>query len=101
MVETIHKKKIQQCFYVTIILKVFEIKIKEYPTLAPVKNELSTISSLRYKQRESPYSHVKEVPKNVGKQGRVQSLVETFTRQATRWWDTHQSRLQTWTTTST
>ena len=28
-------------------------------------------------------------------------LVETFIGQATRWWDTHQSRLQTWTTAST
>ena len=27
--------------------------------------------------------------------------METFIGQATRWWDTHQSRLQTWTTAST
>ena len=27
--------------------------------------------------------------------------MEIFTGQASRWWDTHQSRLQTWTTTST
>ena len=44
--------------------------------------------------------HIEQVSKNIGEHGRLQSLVETFTRQASRWWDTHQSRLQTWTTTS-
>ena len=28
-------------------------------------------------------------------------MIETFTRQVARWWNTHQSRLQTWTTAST
>ena len=45
--------------------------------------------------------HVEKVSRNIGEHGRLQSLVETFTGQAARWWDTHQSRLQTWTTTST
>ena len=45
--------------------------------------------------------HIEQVSKNIGEQGRLQSLVETFIGQASRWWDTHQTRLQTWTTTST
>ena len=45
--------------------------------------------------------HAEQVSRNIGEHGQLQSLVETFTGQAARWWDTHQSRLQTWTTTST
>ena len=45
--------------------------------------------------------HVEQVSRNIGEHGRLQSLVENFTGQATRWWDTHQSRLQTWTIAST
>ena len=45
--------------------------------------------------------HVEQVSKNIGEHGRLQSLVETFTGQAARWWDTHQSKQQTWTTAST
>ena len=45
--------------------------------------------------------HIEQVSRNIGEHGRLQSLVETFTGQAARWWDTHQSRLQTWTTAST
>ena len=40
--------------------------------------------------------HTEQVSKNIGEHGRLQSLVETFTGQASRWWDTHQTRLQTW-----
>ena len=45
--------------------------------------------------------HVEQVSKNIGEHGQLQSLVETFTGQVARWWDTHQSRLQTWTIAST
>ena len=41
--------------------------------------------------------HIEQVSKNISEHGRRQSLVENFTSQATRWWDTHQSILQTWT----
>jgi hypothetical protein len=41
------------------------------------------------------------VENSIGEQGRTQSLVETFTGQAERWWETHYRRLQTWTTVST
>ena len=42
--------------------------------------------------------HIEQVSKNIGEHGRIQGLVEMFTGQATRWWDTHQKKLQTWTT---
>ena len=42
--------------------------------------------------------HIEQVSKNIGEHGQLQSLVETFIGQAARWWDTHQSRLQAWTT---
>ena len=44
--------------------------------------------------------HIEQVSKNIGEHGRLQCLVESFTGQDARWWDTHQTRLQTWTTTS-
>ena len=56
--------------------------------------------TFRYKERESPVLHVEQVSKNLGEHGRLQSLVERFRGQVARWWDTHQSRLQTWTITS-
>ena len=42
-----------------------------------------------YNERESPVIHVEQVSKNLGEHGRLQILVETLTRQAARWWDTH------------
>ena len=45
--------------------------------------------------------HVEQVSRNINEHGRLQSLVETFTGQAAKWWDTHHSRLQTWTAAST
>ena len=83
----------------SIIPKIFEKKTREYPTLKPVNINNTQIP--RYKERESPVMHIEQVSRNIGEHGRLQSLVETFTGQAARWWDTHQSRLQTWTTAST
>ena len=93
------KKPVQQCFLVSIIPKIFEKKTKEYPTLKPANVNITQIP--RYKERESPVMHIEQVFINIGEHGRLQSLVETFTGQAARWWDTHQSRLQAWTTAST
>ena len=67
--------------------------------MAPIN--IDNKQNIRYKERESPDLHIEQVSKNIGKHGQLQSLVETFTGQAARWWDTHQSRLKTWTTTST
>ena len=81
------------------IPKIFEKKTKEYPTLKPTNVNITQVPI--YKERESPAMYIEQVSRNIGEHGRLQSLVETFTGQAARWWDTHQSRLQTWTTTST
>ena len=93
------KKLVQQCFLVSIIQKIFEKKTREYPTLKPANVSIKQIP--RYKERESPVMHIEQVSRNIGEHGRLQSLVETFIGQAARWWDTHQSRLQTWITAST
>ena len=82
----------------SIIPKIFEKKIREYPPLAPIS--IDNKQNLWYKERESPFIHVEQVSKNLGGHGQIQSLIEMFTGQVDRWWDTHQSRLQTWTTTS-
>ena len=93
------KKPTQQCFIVSIVPKIFEKKIREYPTLKPI--DVNTTQIQRYKERESPVMHIEQVSKNISEHGRLQRLVETFTGQVDRWWDTHQSRLQTWTIAST
>ena len=89
------EKPVKQCFVVSSIPKIFETKIREYPTLQP-KN-INNIQKPRYKERESPVMHIEKVSKNIGEHGRLQSLVENFIGQAVRWWDTHQTRLQTYT----
>ena len=98
-IQTIQKKPVQQCFLVSIIPKIFEKKSREYPTLKPTNVSIRQI--LTYKERESPIMHIEQVSKNIGKHGRLQSLVETFIGQIARWWDTHQSRLKIWKTTLT
>ena len=90
-IQTVQKKLVQQCFLVSIIAKIFEKKSKEYPTLKTTNISIKKIP--RYKERESPVMHIEQVSKKIGEHGRLQSLVETFTGQAARWWDTHQSRL--------
>lgn len=57
-------------------------------------------TKLRFKEVDSPAVHPNEVSKNIGDQGHLQSLVESFIGQATRWWGTHQNQLQIWITTS-
>ena len=90
--------KLRNCYSISIVPKVIEEKIREYPTLIP--NNIAN-SKLRFKEIESPVEHLNEVTKNIGDQGCLQSLVESFTGQAARWWGTHQNRLQSWTTAST
>ena len=67
----------------SIVPKIFEKKIREYPTLNPTN--VNTTQIPRYKENESPVMHVEQVSKNIGEHGRLQSLVETFTGQAARW----------------
>jgi hypothetical protein len=47
---------------------------------------------LHYNEQNALSTHVEEVSKSIGEQGRTQMLVETFTCQATRWWETHSPR---------
>jgi hypothetical protein len=79
--------------------KIYEKITRQTPTLIPTDNQIR--KPLRYSERHTPSTHVEEVEKSIGEQGRTQSLVETFTGQAARWWETHSPQLQTWTTVST
>ena len=67
--------------------KIFKRKTREYPTLTPTN--ISIRKNPRYKERESPILQIEQVSKNLGEHGQLQSLVETFTGQSARWWDTH------------
>ena len=71
--------KVHNCYSISIIPKVIEKKIREYPTLIP--NNTAN-SKLRFKEIESPAEHLNEVTKNIGNQGCLQSLVKSFTGQA-------------------
>ena len=62
--QKVQKKPTQQCFIVTIVPKIFEKKIREYPTLKPTN--VNTTQIPRYKERESPVMHVEQVSKNIG-----------------------------------
>ena len=86
-IQVIPRKLTRQCFYVSFIPKIFERKIGEYHSLAPIKKE--NRNSLRYKEMESPVLHIEQVYKNIGEHDRLQILVETLIGQAARWWDTH------------
>ena len=79
--------KVHNYYSVSIVPKIIEKKIREYPTLIP--NNVGN-TKLRFKELDSPATHINEVSKNIGNQGRLQSLVESFTGQAARWWGTHQ-----------
>ena len=79
--------KVQNCYSISIVPKVIEKKRREIPTLIPNN---TTNSKLRFKEIESPVEHLNEVTKNIGDQGHLQSLVESFTGQVARWWGSHQ-----------
>ena len=64
--------------------RIFEKKVQEVPSLVPTSTESKPLRPLRYKERESPSIHVNEVSKDIGDQGRLQSLVKTFMGQVAR-----------------
>ena len=78
-IQAIQKKPTRQCVSISTIPKIFEKRIREYPSLEPIK--IDNKQSIWYKERESPVIHVEQVSKNIGEHGRLQSLVETFTGQ--------------------
>ena len=71
--------KVRNCYSISIVPKVIEKKIREYLNLIPNN---TTNSKLRFKETESPAKHLNTVTKNIDDQGRLQSLVESFTGQA-------------------
>ena len=80
--------KVCNFYSISSIRKIVEKKIREYLTLIP--NNIAN-SKLRFKEIESPAVHLNEVTKNIGDQGHLQSLVESFIGQVARWWGTHQN----------
>ena len=78
----VSKAQVCNCYSISVVPKIIEKKLKEYPTLIPTN--VST-PKLRFKEVNSPTIHLNEVSKNVGDQGHLQSLVECFTRQVAHW----------------
>jgi hypothetical protein len=78
---------------------VYEKRLQQTPTLILIDNTPKI--PLHYNEQNVATKHVEEVSKCVGEKVRTQILVEIFTGQATRWWETHSQRLKTWTTMST
>ena len=70
--------KVRNCYSISIVPKVIEKNIREYPTLFPNN---TTNSKLRFKEIESLAEHLNTVTKSIGDQGRLQKLVESFTSQ--------------------
>ena len=70
--------KVRNCYSISIVPKVIEKKIREYPTLIPNN---TTNSKSRFKEVESPAEHLNAATKNIGDQGHLQSLFESFTGQ--------------------
>lgn len=86
------------CYSIQKVPKVYENINRQPPTLISTDNQVS--KPLRYSEQHAPSTHVEEVEKSIGEQGRTQSLVETFTGQAKIWWETHSHKFQTWMTVS-
>jgi hypothetical protein len=98
-IEAIPIKCSRTCYSIQAVPIVYENRLRQTLTLIPIDNTMKNL--LRYNERNALSMHVEEVSKSVREQGRIQILVEKFTYQATRWWETHSPRLQTWTNVST
>ena len=66
-IQKVQKNPTQKCFIVSIVPKIFEKKIREYPTLNPTN--VNTTQVPRYKERESPVMHIEQVSRNIGEHG--------------------------------
>ena len=60
--------KVRNCYSISIVPKIIEKKIREYPTLIP--NNVGN-TKLRFKELDSLEVHLNEVSKNIGDQGRL------------------------------
>ena len=77
----VSKAHVCNCYSILVVPKIIEKKVKEYPTLIPTN---VNTPKLRFKEENSPTIYLNEVSNNIGDQGHLQSLVESFTRKATR-----------------
>jgi len=74
----VNMPQLHTCYSIYLVPKIFEKKIKEYPTLIMIDIEHIKLPKLIFKGTTSPTIHVNEVSKNIRDQGRLQSLVVTF-----------------------
>ena len=72
--------KVRNFYSISVVPKVMDKKIREYPTIIP--NNTTNVK-LRLKETKSPVEHLNTVAKNLGDQGFLQILVESFMGQAT------------------
>ena len=72
-------------FAIFVIQKKFDKKIRQYPTLLLTKVEPGIFLSWQYKEQDSLVKQLKQVSKNIGEQGRLQSLIKSFIGQLTQW----------------
>ena len=70
--QQVSKAQVCNCYSISVMPKIVEKKVKEYPTLIPnnVRN-----SKILFKEVDSRTIHLNEVSKNIGDQGHLQSLV--------------------------
>jgi hypothetical protein len=73
-----------------------EIKLNQTPTL--ILTHIKTSQPLWFNEKRSLSVHFDEFSKSVEEQERNQCLFESFTGQATQWWETHAPRLHKWNT---
>jgi hypothetical protein len=72
-IESISRKHPRTCFLIQEIPIVYENKHRYNPTLILTENR--STKPLLYNEQNSPSTHVEEVSKYIGKQGRNQNLV--------------------------
>ena len=73
----VSKTWVRNYYSISIVPKIVEKKVKEYPTLIP--NNFENME-LRFKEVDCLAINLYEVSNNIGDQGHLQSLVESFTR---------------------
>ena len=68
-IKSIPHNKIRNYLLASLVQKIFDKKVCNYPTLILSDNDLMNNPTLRYKEKESPPIHINEVTKNIGEQG--------------------------------
>lgn len=70
--------QVRTFYSISLVPKIFEKNIKEYPTLIPTNIEHNNLPKLRFTKTSSSLTYVNELSENIGEQGHLQSPVETF-----------------------